>query len=515
MGYKTRWDRVSRVGFAKRNIISGIVKQMIHLVLAFVIRTAIIYILGVEYQGLNGLFTSILHVLNLTDLGFSTAVTYILYKPIAAEDNESICAIINYLKKVYWRIGVLILGAGLCLTPFLTRLINDDIPSDINIYLLFLVYLFNTSITYFLFAYKSTLLTAMQRQDLVSNAYTLINTTANLLQLLAMLLFRHYYAYICLMPLGTIANSIMIQYASKKKFPEIVPKGEIDSETKKELTKQIKAVFIGRISDVARNSFDNIVLSMLLGLAAVTIYDNYYYIYNAIYGVMGIIIHGIMASVGNSIAVESVEKNYKDLQKFNFIFMWIVSWCSICLLCLYQPFMSIWMKGKPGMFLSDFDMLLFCLYFYSINMTYVRSMYLDGYGLFHECRFTFIAEALSNLLLNFTLGYFFGVTGIILATILTIFVLNFITRTNILFKYYFVRSPWPFYFQNMFYFIATVFAAVVTSYICNLVMTNGIWGLFIRLALCVVIPNMILLIFYFKHRQFKESYLFVRKILRK
>lgn len=503
----------SRVNYTKRNIFSGIVRQVIHLPLAFIIRTAIIYILGAEYQGLNGLFTSILHVLNMTDLGFSTAVTYILYRPIAEKDNKSICAIVNYLKGVYFWIGLIILGAGLCITPFLSHLIGSETPADINIYLLFIIYLFNTSISYLLFAYKSTLLTAMQRQDVVSNAYTIINTSTNLLQLLSLIVFKNYYGYILLMPLGTIANSILLQYASRRKFPEIIPEGDIEPRIKKELTKQIKAVFTGRVSDIARNSFDNIVLSMTMGLVIVTIYDNYYYIYNAIYGIMGIIIRGIIASVGNSIAIESVDKNYKDLQKFNFLFMWIVSWCSICMLCLYQPFMAIWMRGKPEMLLSDFNMVLFCVYFYSINMTYVRSMYLDGYGLFHECRFTFIAEALLNLVLNFALGHFFGVTGIIVATILTIFVLNFITRTNILFRCYFKRTPTTFYLQHAFYFLATVVAAVASFCVCNFIAPTGVIGLVVRLLTCIVVPNVVLLVFYCRYSQFRESYTFVKRII--
>ena len=505
----------SRVSYTKRNIFTGFIKQIMHLILAFVIRTAIIYILGAEYQGLNGLFTSILQVLNLTDLGFSTAVTYILYQPIAEEKNEVVCGIINYLKKIYLRIGIIILGLGLSILPFLSRLISGDIPPGVNLYFLFIVYLFNTSTSYLLFAYKSTLLTAMQRQDAVNNVYTITNTITNFLQLFAVLFLKNYYAYVCLMFFGTIINSILLQLVSKKYFPEVIPDGEIEPELQKELTKQVKAVFIGKISDVARNSFDNIVLSMLLGLVVVTIYDNYYYIYNALYGVMAIIIHGIMASVGNSIAIESVDKNYKDMQKFNFLFMWIVSWCAICMLCLYQPFMIIWMKGRSEMLLSDFNMILFCIYFYTINMTYVRSMYLDGYGLFHECRYTFVAEAILNLFLNFVLGNLFGVTGIIVATLFSIVILNFITRTNILFKYYFKRSPKKFYLQHLFYFFVTIVAAVLTYSICNIVSIKGIAGLLIRLSLCVFVPNLILLLFYFRYSQFKASYAIINRIILK
>lgn len=503
----------SRVKNSKRNIFSGILKQIISLVLAFVIRTTILYTLGAEYQGLNGLFTSILQVLNLTDLGFSTAVIFILYKPIAEGDTPTICAIVNFLKRIYLVIGILILALGLLIMPFLPRLVSSGIPQDVNLYILFLIYLINTSISYMMFAYKSALMSALQRQDVVNNVYTISTTAIKILQLLLLLLFHNYYIYIIVMPVGTIINNIVLQITSKKLFPQFVPVGTISDDIRSVFNKQIKSVFLGKISDVARNSFDNIVISAILGLVAVAVYDNYYYIYSALYGIMGIIIHGIMASVGNSIAVESVEKNYKDLQRFNFIFMWIVGWCTICMLCLYQPFMTIWMKGNQKMILSTFNMVLFCIYFYVINMTYVRSMYLDGNGLFHECRAWFVVEALGNLLLNFALGYFLGITGILLATIITIVVFNFICRTNILFAHYFKFSPKEFYFNHTLYAIITLIIGIITYYVCGIITIEGFAGLLLRGIICLVIPNILYVLFYRKTSQFPGAVQFAKRVL--
>lgn len=501
-----------RVKNSKRNIVSGIVKQIISLGLAFVIRTTILYTLGAEYQGLNGLFTSILQVLNLTDLGFSTAIVFILYKPIAENDTSTICSIINFLKKIYFIIGIVILVLGMMIMPFLPRFVSSGVPKDINIYILFAIYLVNTSISYMMFAYKSALLTALQREDVVNNVYTISTTAIKIIQLVLLLCFHNYYIYIIVMPIETIVNNIALQIASKKIFPNIIPEGTIPREIRDVFNKQIKAVFIGKLGDVARNSFDNIVISMMMGLVAVAIYDNYYYIYSALYGIMGIIIHGIIASVGNSIVVESVEKNYRDMLKFNFIFMWIVGWCTVCMICLYQPFMHIWMKGDQSMLLSTWNMLLFGVYFYSINMTYVRSMYLDGNGLFHECRVWFVVEALGNLSLNFVLGYYLGITGILLATIITIVLFNFICRTNILFKHYFKRSIKEFYCNHMKYAVVTAGIAILTYCVCSFVTVNGFAGLAIRAAICVVLPNILYLVCYFKHREFPGAVKFVKRL---
>jgi len=503
----------SRISNSKRNIFSGILKQVINILLAFLIRTVILYTLGAEYQGLNGLFTSILQVLNLTDLGFSTAVIFILYKPIAEEDTKTICAIANFLRKIYFVIGLIILGLGLAIMPFLSKLVSNGVPQNINIYVLFLIYLANTTISYMMFAYKSALLSALQRQDVVNNVYTITTTAIKLLQLLLLLVVRNYYVYILVMPVGTIVNNILLQVASVKLFPKIIPSGNMPKDIRDVFNKQIKSVFLGKISDVARNSFDNIVISAILGLVSVAVYDNYYYIYSALYGIMGIIIHGIMASVGNSIAVESVDKNYKDLLNFNFIFMWVVGWCSICMACLYQPFMNLWMKSDQKMILSTFNMLLFCFYFYSINMTYVRSMYLDGNGLFYECRVWFVVEALGNLLLNIILGFLFGITGILLATIITILVFNFVCRTNILFRYYFKRSVKEFYLKHALYAFTTVVIGTISFTFCNVIPISGIAGLTIRGIFCLFVPNILYFVFYRKTSEYSEAVNYAMRIV--
>jgi len=504
----------SRLSNAKRNVISGVAKQLLGIVLTFLIRTVIIYTLGAEYQGLNGLFSAILQVLNLSDLGFSTAVTFILYKPIADEDNESICAIVAFLKRAYFIIGCVIFGLGLLIMPFLPRLISGSYPSDINIYILFAIYLLNAAISYWLFAYKSTLLTAMQRDDVVSKVFIISSLGIKVLQLCLLLMFKNYYIFISVLPIGSILNNILLQVYSKKMFPKIIPVGRINEATRKELIKQVKAVFVNRLSDIARNCFDDIIVSSFLGLVAVAAYDNYYYVYTAIIGIMSIIIHSIRASVGNSLVKESVEKNYEDLRKFTFVFMWVGGWFAVSLFTLYQPFMHIWMKGKPEVILSDLNMGLFCLYFYCFCMTYTKGVYLEAKGLFWECRKLYVFEAFGNLLLNVILGYLFGITGVLIATIVTILVFNFIGGTNILFSNYFHNGKKEFILLHIRCFIITVINAAITYLLCSFITLDGVFGFVLKIAMCMVIPNIIFLIFYYKSSDFKMALSIGQKLLK-
>ncbi len=502
----------SRIKNSKRNIVSGLIKQTVSIVLPFIIRTIILYTLGAEYQGLSGLFSSILQVLNLTDLGFTSAVIYVLYKPVAEGDEEEICALINYLKIIYRFIGLLILIIGLMLMPFLPSLISGSYPSNINIYLLYLAYLFNAVNSYFLFAYKSALLTAMQRNDLVDHTYTVILTIIRLIQVIVLLYTKNYYYYAFLLPVATISNNVLLEVISKKYFPTIRPVGKIDAARKALINKQVKAIFIGKMGDIARNSFDNIILSSFLGLAAVAVYDNYFYIYSAVYGTMTAIGRALQASVGNSVLKESVQKNYNDFFKLDFIFMWVAGWCSICMFCLYQPFMLLWMKGNTEMILSFPDMLLFCVYFYTINMNNTRNLYIEGNGLYWHCRFWYILEAAGNLCLNVILGYFFGVTGVLSATIFTIVIFNFIARTNVLFRYFFKRSKSDFYMSHIYFIIVTIANGCFTYILCSLITCSQVTGLIMRGMLCFIVPNIFYIVLYVRYKEFRPVLNWIKQL---
>ena len=496
-------DRIeSRLYNSKRNIISGLVRQMLVVLMTFVVRSVVIFKLGPDYQGLNGLFSSILMVLNVSELGVSTAVTYLLYKPVSENDKQTICAIIAFLKKCYVIIGTFIFGVGLLILPFIKGFIKGEYPRDINIYLIFLIYLINTVISYYLFSYKITFLTATQRIDVVNNIYSLFYLCSCILQILVIVLFQNYYCYVIVLLFFNIIDNIVVEAFSRKLYPDIIPQGMISDELKDKLIRDIKSIFINQIGDISRNAFDNIILSRYLGLVVVTIYGNYYCIYAALYGIMGCIVHSIKASVGNSLVEESVEKNYQDMLRFSFIFMIIVGWCSICLFVLYQPFMLLWMRDER-MMLSFGNMILFCIYFYFISMTYTKNLYLEAYGLFYESRKLYILESIGNLVLNIVLGGFLGVTGVLIATIVTIFVFNFLGGTRVLFKNYFKQSEKEFLLQHLFYFGLTVILCFIIKFVADLFDFNIYYDIVLRVILCIVIPAILYYVIYRNNKYFK------------
>lgn len=504
----------SRTRNAKRNIVNGMIREFISVVLAFVTRTMVLYILGEQYLGLSGLFTSILNVLNLAELGFNTAVIYFLYKPVAENDQQQICAITAYLRRVYHIIGFTILAGGLAVLPFLPNLISDSYPGDINIYILYIIYLLNASFSYWFCAYKSVLFTVMQRADIVSKIYMTVSFGTKLLQLLMLVLFRNYYLFALVMVTGTVANNLLLQYISRKMMPQIVPRGEISSELKASIGRQMRSIFIGKIGDVTRNSCDSIFLSAWFGLSVVASYDNYMYIYNALIGVIWMVNGAIQASVGNCMVKESLERNRDNFFSFDFMMNWFVSWCTVCLFCLYQPFVKIWMQGRENLILSNVNMMLICLYFYSIASCSVQNVYASGAGLFSQTRNWYILEAVSNIVLNTILGYFLGVTGIILATLLSVVACNFAARSRILFRWYFKTSAAEFYKGHVLYFGVLVCGGLLTALVCSLVKEEGLVGLILRMAVCVVVPNAVFSALHWKNRRFRDCVVLVKEIIR-
>ena len=495
----------------KRNIVMGLINRITNILLPFFIRTAILYVLGAQYLGLNSLFTSLLQVLNLAELGFSSAIVFSMYKPIADNDIDTVCALLNYYKKVYCYIGIGILIVGLAIVPTITTLIKGSWPSDINIYVLYLIYLFNTVISYFVYSYKGALLNAFQRIDVVNKTQLITVSGKYFLQLLSLILFENYYIYILIAPVSTAICNLVIARCADNLFPECQCKGELNNEKKENIYRQVSGLLLSKLSDTSRNSFDSIVLSSMFGLTIVAIYSNYLYIYSAIYGVLITITQAMQASVGNSIVIESIEKNYYDLRKFTFFFECIISVCTACMICMYQPFMKLWVGDK--MLLNEMDMIMFCLYFYLINMNNSRNLYFTGNGLWWKAKKVYIVESLGNLILNIVLGKIMGITGVLLATIITIFVFNFIIRTNFLFKEYFKVSPKTFYTDHAKYGAETVIICGICYFVCEkyTVVFAGITGLFVRGILCVIVSALLMVIFNMKNSFLKDAFLLFKE----
>ena len=425
-----------RTANSKRNILYGTLQVIASQAFPFIIRTILIYSFGPEYLGLGSLFQSVLSVLSLMELGFGTAVVFSLYKPVADGDENLVCAYLAYYQRIYRRIGIAILAAGLLLIPFLKGLVHDPVlPGGLNLYACYLIYLLNAVLSYLLYGYLAVVPTAYQRQDLLSKIGIVMAVLKCAVQAAILLVSRNFYVFLLAHPMLTVVHNLVNAAMVRKYYPGIECRGEISEEQKKILNKKVSGLLINKLTNVSRNSIDSLCISAFIGLSMTGLYNNYYFIMAGMHGCTTIICKSMLASVGNSISTESPEKNYADMRLFDFMYMAIAGWVTVCMVNAYQPFITAW--AGDGMRLNMPVAIGMSLYFYILDSGAICWVYHEGAGLWWEDRFIMIGEAVANVVLNIVLCKWLGVLGIILATVVSVFMTNLILLPRMIFREYF------------------------------------------------------------------------------
>lgn len=494
--------KIERTKNAARNITFGVAQKIYQVVVPFIMRTVMIYTLGVEYLGLNSLFTSVLSVLSLAELGVGAAMVYSMYKPIAEDDTDTICALMRLYRKYYRIIGIVIAALGLAILPLVPKLIKSDLPSDVNVYILYILSLSATVLSYWLFAYKNCILSAHQRNDLPAKVSLLTQTVQSFIQLIILIGFKNYYAYLITALVMQAGTNICTAIVAVKYYPQYSPRGNLDKSVVSNINKRIRDLFTAKLGNTIVSSADTIVISAFLGLSMLAIYQNYYYIMNAVIGFLLIIFNSITAGVGNSLVVETDEKNYYDFKKLSFLTAWIATVCVSCFICLYQPFMEIWV-GKDYL-LDTVSVFLFSLYFLLYAINSVSVTYKDAAGIWKYDRFRPLLSGLFNLFLNLSLVKLAGIKAILLSTCISYIIIAIPWLVRNLFKYVFKRSPKEYFAFLVNVLVINVFIGSLSLSITNFFRVNAVAKLLINLPVALVIPNIVLYLIYRKNPLFND-----------
>lgn len=491
---------------AIRNIIFGFIYKVIAIFGPFAVRTAIIYVLGNEYTGLNSLFTSILSFLSLAELGVGNALVYSMYKPIADDDDDTICALLNLYRKLYQFIGLFILTVGLLLIPFLRFLVKGDVPADTNMYVLYLIYLGNTVISYVMFAYKQSLLTAFQRSDIISKRSAIIQLLMYVIQITVLILEKNYYLYLIWLPIFTVitnlANAIIVDHM----FPQYKCRGDVSAEQKRSITNKVLALFGTKANSIIMHAADNIVISAFLGLVICGQYGNYYYIMNAVCGIMTIVYDSLTAGIGNSLEVDPKEKIEEHFRIITFLNAWLVVFCTTCLLCLYQPFMEIWVKTEN--MLNIEIVVLLVAYFFVYSIRRIILTYKDAAGIWWEDRLRPYIMIVVNVVSNLILVNIIGLSGVILSTILSMLI-SIPWENYTVFRFVFHSTSKQYYLRMLYNTFCCTLICVITWWFCNLV-PHGLTGIALRLVICVIISNSLFILLNIKSRDLIISMTFFK-----
>lgn len=499
----------SKIYNSSRNVAFGFILKMYQLLMPFIIRTVIIYVLGLEYAGLNSLFKSILQVLNIAELGIGTIMVYYMYKPIAENDAYKICALMR-LYKIYYRvIGMIILVVGLTLSPFLPYLIKDEIPSDVNLYILYYMNLATTVFSYWLFAYKNSLFQAHQRNDIASKVTIITDTIKYGLQISLLFIFKNYYYYVIVVLIIQVLNNIVIAAMADRIFPQYKAQGTIPKEERSKINSSIKDIFYGKIGQVVTLSVDSIVISAFLGIIPLAKYQNYFFIINALISFFTIFYQSLRASIGTNIIVKKMDDNYADYKFITFLIMAVLSFSSACLLNMFQPFIELWV-GKKNL-LDEQCVILLIIYFVVYELTILIGCYKDISGKWHADRFRPLITAVVNLIINIILVQCIGLYGILLSTITSYVFINIPWLYNRVFKDVFSEEYKKGYAKYLFVKLYELIVITIATYlICKLFVIKI---LFLKLVVNLIICTFVSMVLIYLFNKKDDSWIRAKKII--
>lgn len=508
---------MSRIENTTKNFMFSILSTVLTSILGFVSRTVFIKVIGVTYLGANSLFTNILSLLSLTELGIGSAIAFSLYKPLAKQDIEVIKSLMFFYKKAYRYIALVIGILGVGLVPFLDVLIKD--PGDMkHIPFIYLIFLYNTVVSY-LFSYKVTLLSADQKSYLMTNINMLINVFTVGVQVITLLVFKNYFVFLII---GAFINTVQWYFINKyiyNRYPYLKEKNvkALENNEKDIISTNVKAMMFHKVGELCINQTDNIIISSFISIVSVGLYNNYYMIIGIINRFALSFFNAASASLGNLIATESYEKRYEVFKKYNFLGFWIYGWTGICLYTLLDPFVEIWL-GKEYL-IDNLTLALVMINYYLVGMRVTIGNVKMAAGLYKQDQWAPIVQSIINLVVSIAGAIYLGLPGVFLGTVVSSVSIPCWYRPVVVYRYAFQKSPKE-YFITYFKYMAVVALNVwlvigIDKYLLKNICLSK-FGMFLSKGLvCLLIPNIIIIVLFYNTEEFQYLLGLIKKVMEK
>ena len=493
------------------NSAMSIVTQVLTVVLNFAVKTVFIKMLNDEYLGVNGLFTNIITMLSLADLGIGIAIPYSLYKPLAKKDEHKINVLMNFYKKVYTIIGIAVLLIGLSLTPFL-GLIIKDIPKNVpHLSLIYILFVIHSASSYF-FVYKKFLIDSDQKGYITSRIIFTFSTLLSIIQIILLVTTKNYILFLLSSIILVIIQNIYISSKANKLYPFI--KNKTDEKLEKEdmegIKKNVSSLFIYKVGTVIMNGTDNIIISKFIGLIIVGFYSNYVLIINSITTVLNQIFNAITSSIGNLVVTTNKKRSKEVYDNLNFANFWFYALFGVCIIVLINPFINIWIGKKYVMGFSIVFLLV--LNFYVLGMQSVTNSFRNAYGLFWIAKYRPIIMVIINIVISVVLVQFIGIEGVLIGTLISRLVTTAWLDPYIVHKYGFEISPKSYYIDYLKYLVIFIAISIIFNYVASMITINNIFILILIAILVVISVNVILVLLFFKTSEFNYFYDKIKKI---
>lgn len=459
----------SRTKNSFKNITYSWINQILAIILGFVSRSIFLYCLSVDYLGIQGLLGDILNMLSLADLGFGTAMTFSMYKPLAEKDYDKLAGLTNFYKKIYRVIAISIMCIGVALIPFLKYLINLD--SDMpNLTLYYLLSLANTVASY-LVVYRTSIINADQKSYILTKYQSVFSILSTIATSAFLLLTHNYAVYLTVQVLFTYARNFYSSYIARKMYPFLEKKIQLPKEETKGIFKNIGSVFLYKISSVLINATDNTLISVIVGTAFVGYYANYTMLVTKLTAFINTLFYSLTASLGNLIIKEGEERRFQIFKIMQSVSVILSTFCVTCVLNLQQDFIYVWL-GKEYQLENIVLYALVTNFYFSVSLLPIW-VFREATGLYQKTKYVMLSTAVINIIISIMLGKMIGLAGIIFATSISRLLTYFWYEPKLLFKAYFGHSCKVYFISVLKSLIVTVLICVAVFFLSTKIIVNG------------------------------------------
>lgn len=470
------------------NSLAGLSYYVMTIVLGILNRKAVIGILGIEYQGINGLFGNVLSMLSIAELGIGTAIIYHLYRPLCEGDLPAVKALMQFYKKCYLAVAAVIVLCGLLLIPFLKWIVTDN-TTAFPLPVIYIWFLLDSAVSY-LFTYKRSILIADQKNYLVAGCDLLYQFAVKLGQIAVLWLTGHFILYLAMMALCRLVENLFINYLSNRYYPFLRERDKLplDREVLEDIRQKVKGTIFHKIGSFIVLGTDNILISRFLGLAAVGIYSNYFLIINAVKSICSQIITAATASVGHMLAEEDEEKNYRIYTELQLLNGMLINCGATGVFCVATPVIAL-IFGEDYV-VSEFTLFVLSCNFYVQGMRTVFQIFKETAGILYEDRYVPVVESAINIGASLALLYYFGLAGVFMGTILSSVILYVYTYPLLVYRRVLKHSVAE-YYRELFWSGATsIICMAAAKTVCqNVILENTTGQILFNSAVAILVGN--------------------------
>ena len=488
---------VSRSKRTAQNAVVGFTYQFVSMVLGFVSRVVFLRTIGVEFLGLNGIFGDVLTLLSMADLGFSTAMAYSFYKPLADGDKDAIASLVAFYKRIYNVIALVVLTLGLLCIPFLRFIVKTD--QDIPLLEVYYLFSLTNVVTSYLFVYKTTLLTADQKDYKVVLIRMITRISKVLLQILMLVVFKSYILYLTVATVMGILNNLIASKKAEQEYPyikDLRDKYVEDKNLKGRIVENMKSVFIYKLSTTVFSATDNIIISMVISTAAVGLYSNYLNLSQKLLLMEQILFSSMTASIGNVIAKESADKKHEVFQSIQSVSLILCGVITTCYCLLADDFVGV-VYGK------EYTLPLLVAIAVTVNAYFSCALqplwlYRDATGLYRKTKYVMLVATIENIVLSVALGKIMGIAGVVFASAISRLTTYCWYEPKLLYKEYFDRTVGKYFLQMLKNVLLCAFSIICIGFIVSRIQVNGWQGLIIKGVISGILSFVIFMGIYYK-----------------